>query len=97
MNNKVNIAIQVLPTTQTTHPYEIIDKAINIIKKSGHNYLVCPFETVVECSMDEALKLISDIHKECYHYDTQSMLINIKIHSFKNKDATIKDKMGKYK
>lgn len=97
MNNKVNIAIQALPTTETTHPYEIVDKAIDIIKNSGHNYLVCPFETVVECTMDEALKLIADIHRECYRYDTQSMLVNIKIHSHKNKDASIEDKMAKYK
>ncbi|GAB4451403.1 MAG: thiamine-binding protein [Bacteroidales bacterium] len=97
MNHKVNIAIQVLPTTEKTHPYEMVDKAINVIINSGHNYIVCPFETVVECSMDEALKLIADIHHECYQYDTNSMLVNIKIHSHKNKDAAIDDKMAKYK
>ncbi|MGQ9846023.1 MAG: thiamine-binding protein [Bacteroidales bacterium] len=97
MNNKVNIAIQVLPNTETTHPYKIIDKAIEVIKNCGHHYVVCPFETVVECTIDEALKLIADIHSECYQYDTQSMLVNIKIHSHKNKDASIEDKMAKYK
>lgn len=97
MNHKVNIAIQVLPTTENTHPYEIVDKAIEIIKKSGHQYMVCPFETVVECSMQEALTLIDAIHQECYQYDTNSMIVNIKIHSHKNKNAAIEDKMAKYK
>lgn len=97
MNHKVNIAIQVLPTTNNTHPYEIVDKAIEIIKKSGHSCMVCPFETVVECNLNEAFELIEKIHNECYQYDTQSMLVNIKIHSHKNKDAAIDDKMAKYK
>jgi len=97
MNHKVNLAIQVLPTTEHTHPYEIIDKVIELINQRGYNHMVCPFETVVECSMDEALKLIADIHHECYQYDTQSMLVNIKIHSHKHKDAFIDDKMAKYK
>jgi len=97
MNQKVNLAIQVLPTTEKTHPYEIIDKAIELIKKRGHHYMVCPFETVVECTLQEALAIIADIHQECYQYDTQSLLINIKIHSHKNKDAFIDDKMQKYK
>ena len=34
MNHKVNIAIQVLPTTEKTHPYEMVDKAIIVIKHS---------------------------------------------------------------
>ncbi len=97
MNQQINLAIQVLPTTEKTHPYDIVDKAIDVIKKSGHNYMVCPFETVVECSMDEALKLIADIHRECYQYDTNSMLVNIKIHSHKSKPALIDDKLAKYK
>jgi uncharacterized protein YqgV (UPF0045/DUF77 family) len=97
IKKKINIAIQVLPTTEKTHPYDMVDKAIAIIQKKGYNYMVCPFETVVECSLQEALELVNEIHTECYKYDTKSMLVNIKIHSHKDVDTMIDGKMKKYK
>jgi len=47
-NNIVNVAIQVLPSSKKEHPYSIVDKAIEVIQKSGLKYKVCPFETVIE-------------------------------------------------
>ena len=35
MNNLVNVAIQVLPNSKSIHPYNIVDKAIELIQKSG--------------------------------------------------------------
>ncbi|MCX7862328.1 MAG: thiamine-binding protein [Bacteroidales bacterium] len=95
--NKISVAIQVLPTTTYSHPYEVIDKIIQLIASKGFNYMVCPFETVVECTLNEALLLIYEIHNECYKYDTQSVLINIKIHSIKNTDALMEHKISKYR
>jgi len=33
----------------------------------------------------------------CYKYDVESLLINIKIHSRKESNVTIEEKIGKYK
>ena len=35
MTKTVNIALQVLPTSTTVHPYLLVDKAIEVIEKSG--------------------------------------------------------------
>ena len=64
MNNIVNVAIQVLPVSKNIHPYNIVDKAIEIIQNSGLNYKVCPFETVIEGKLEEILQLISKIQDE---------------------------------
>lgn len=96
MNNLVNVAIQVLPNSKTFHPYNIVDKAIELIQKSGLKYRVCPFETVVEGKLDVILKLVEEIHNVCYNSGTETMMTYIKIQSSANNDVTIEDKMDKY-
>ncbi|HOV84009.1 MAG TPA: thiamine-binding protein, partial [Paludibacteraceae bacterium] len=48
MDKIVNIALQILPTSATVHPYNLVDKAIEVIAASGLKYRVTPFETVME-------------------------------------------------
>ena len=55
------MAIQLLPTRCTIDKIELIDKAINCIQNSGLKYIVCPFETVVEGTFDEIIKLTNAI------------------------------------
>ncbi|MCK9206420.1 MAG: thiamine-binding protein, partial [Salinivirgaceae bacterium] len=50
MKHKINLALQVLPRAEGKNPYHLVDKAIEIIEKSGVTYQVCPFETVMEGS-----------------------------------------------
>ena len=55
MTKTVNIALQVLPTSATIHPYLLVDKAIEVIAASGLKYTVCPFETVMEGTYEEIM------------------------------------------
>ncbi len=96
MNNLVNVAIQVLPNSKSIHPYNIVDKAIELIQKSGLKYRVCPFETVVEGKLDVILRMVEEIHTVCYNSGAETMMTYIKIQSSANKDVTIEDKMEKY-
>jgi uncharacterized protein YqgV (UPF0045/DUF77 family) len=48
MKNLINLALQVLPSSITSDPYSLVDKAIEVIQQSGLKYRVCPFETVIE-------------------------------------------------
>jgi uncharacterized protein YqgV (UPF0045/DUF77 family) len=93
---KVNIAIQVLPTSKEKHPYEIVDTAINIIEKSGIKYRVCPFETVMEGDYDVIMNIIKQIQVECLNNGAESMISNLKIQIDKVRDVSIEDKTGKY-
>jgi uncharacterized protein (TIGR00106 family) len=97
MKNKVNVALQILPRSTTKETYSIVDEAIEIIKKSGIKYQVCPFETVLEGYYDEIMSLIKKIHQECYKSGTETMMTYIKIQTSADTDVTIDDKMHKYK
>jgi uncharacterized protein (TIGR00106 family) len=96
MNKQINLAIQVLPRAKNIHPYDLVDKAIEVIKKSGVKYLVCPFETVMEGNYDELMKIVEDIHKACYEAGAEEIICNLKIQSNSSKKVEIDDKMKKY-
>ena len=92
----INAAIQVLPEAEGKLKYELVDAAIEAIQKSGLNYQVCPFETVVECTYEEFTKLLENIHESCKKSGTERMITNVKIQVEFDHDVTIKDKMNKY-
>ncbi len=96
MKNKINLAIQVLPQTENTDSYSLVDKAIKIIEDSGLKYKVCPFETVLEGYYDELMDIVKKIHLECYASGTEKMMTYIKIQTSASQDVTIEDKMEKY-
>jgi len=73
------LAIQVLPDSNNKHPYEIVDDAIKVISNSGYKYKVCPFETVVECTLKEGLELIHEIHKKCQIAGADKLMTYVKI------------------
>lgn len=96
MKNQINLAIQVLPRSSTKGTYDLVDVAIELIQKSGLNYRVCPFETVIEGGYDEVMELVKDIHDAVYANGAEEMITNIKIQSRHNQDVYIDDKMNKY-
>lgn len=96
MNQQVNMAIQILPRAKNIHPYDIVDKAIEVIESSGLKYQVCPFETVVEGEYNVVLDLLGRIHEACYNAGADEIICNIKLQTSKLKQVTIDDKMHKY-
>ena len=96
MNNKtVNIAIQVLPKT-SGNAYAVVDRAIEVIKNSGVKYRVCPFETVMEGTYEELMKVVADVQDACFDAGSDEILVNIKIQRRRNSDVTMEEKMEKY-
>lgn len=95
MDKIVNIALQILPSSSTVHPYVIVDKAIEVISASGLRYKVTPFETVVEGSYDEIMAVVKRAQEVCYEAGAVSLMTYIKIQSSLN-DVSIDDKMEKY-
>lgn len=96
MNKTVNIALQVLPTSSKHHPYDLVDKAIEVIAASGIPYQVTPFETVMEGSYEEIMAVVKEAQDACYAAGAESCMTYIKIQSSLS-DVTIDDKMHKYK
>ncbi len=95
MNNTVNIALQVLPTSKTIHPYTLVDAAIAVIAASGLKYIVTPFETVMEGSYDRIMEVIKLAQQACYDAGAESIMTYIKIQS-STENVSIEDKMEKY-
>lgn len=94
--HNINVAVQVLPESDNKIKYELVDKAIEAIQKSGYRYQVCPFETVVECRFDQLSGLIELIHEACEMAGTEKMLMNLKVQSNFAQDVSVDDKMKKY-
>ena len=96
MNQQINMAVQILPSSKTVHPYKIVHKAIEVIKSSGVKHLVCPFETVMEGEYDQLLQIVKNVHEACYNAGAEEIICNIKIQSSKNNPVTIDSKMEMY-
>ena len=95
MDNTVNIALQILPSSKTIHPYALVDKAIEVIATSGLRYKVTPFETVMEGSYDQIMEVIKKAQQACYEAGADSLMTYVKIQTSKT-DVSIEDKIGKY-
>ncbi|MFT3739149.1 MAG: thiamine-binding protein [Breznakibacter sp.] len=95
-HKQVNLAIQVLPSSISKHPYDIVDEAIKIIAESGFKYRVTPFETVMEGPYGELMEVVKRVHETCYFHGAESMMCYLKIQSNGEREVTIEDKMAKY-
>jgi len=96
MKNYVNVALQVLPKSETKKPYDLVDDAIDVIQDSGLKYKVCPFETVIEGPYDKIMDIVEKVQEKCFENGADELLVYIKIQTRKNSKVTIDDKMAKY-
>lgn len=92
----VNVAVQIIPIVTENQVNTIVDKAIDVIDKSGIKYKVCPFETVLEGNVNEIFETIKLAQAACYKAGAKELITNIKIHSNIERDLKIADKMEKY-
>ncbi|MGQ7871435.1 thiamine-binding protein [Sunxiuqinia sp. sy24] len=95
--NKINLALQVLPQAEGKNSYDLVDVAIKLIQQSGLTYQVCPFETVIEGKFDELMNLVKRIHQQLKNNGTEKLMTYMKIQTVFQEDVTINDKMRKYK
>jgi uncharacterized protein (TIGR00106 family) len=94
--NKINLALQVLPQAEGKNSYDLVDVAIKLIDESGLTYQVCPFETVIEGKFDELMALVRRIHEELEKNGTEKLMTYMKLQTVFQQDVTIQDKMHKY-
>jgi len=97
MDHKINLALQIIPKSDKHDLYTLVDKAIEVIQKSGLKYEVCPFETVMEGGYEEILAVVKKAQKACFEAGAEELLVNIKMQVRKDGSVTIEEKTGKYK
>ncbi|HUX85049.1 MAG TPA: thiamine-binding protein [Chitinophagaceae bacterium] len=96
MEPLVNIALQILPSAPGKNSYDLVDRAIEVIRDSGVPYRVCPFETVMEGRYEDLMEIAEKAQEACFSQGAEEMLVFIKIQRRKGRDVTIGDKMEKY-
>jgi uncharacterized protein YqgV (UPF0045/DUF77 family) len=82
MKHQVHVAIQIVPISKE-HPYPIIDKAIQVIKKSGIPYRVGAMETVLQGNYDAIMKTIRDAQDTCLNNGADEIVVTMKVHARK--------------
>jgi len=92
----INASIQIVPIVQDRHPYEWVDEAIEIIKKSGIKYEVGPFATVVEGTYDDVMNVINNVNEYLLEKNCTEWIANVQIQIRSNGDITSGDKTAKH-
>ena len=79
-NYEASMAIQILPSlAEKEEKIRVIDKVIENIKAKELNMVVCPFETVIEGSLDDMLKILKESILIAEKEGAKDVLTNVKI------------------
>ncbi len=93
-NRTVNVAVQVLPLVEDV--YQVVDRAIEAIARSGVKYEVGPMETVMEGPLDTLLEVAKQAHLACFEAGAEKVMTIIKIGD-QTCGTTIDEKVAKYR
>ncbi len=74
----------VLPIVNDEKVNELVDRAIDVVKKSGLKYEVEPNSTTIEGELDEALEVIKQAHLVSRNEGSGHVVTIIKIDDKKN-------------
>lgn len=95
MKHQVHIAIQIVPVSKE-HPYPIIDKAIEVIEKSGVEYRVGAMETVMQGNYDELMAVAKQAQQACLDAGADEVVVTMKVHARKGGAVNWEEKLEKY-
>jgi uncharacterized protein YqgV (UPF0045/DUF77 family) len=92
----INLGIQIVPKSKTLDSYALVDKAIEVIQKSGIKHIVTPFETVMEGPQEELMEIARRAQDAVLAAGAEEVLVYYRMQIRKNSDVSIEDKIGKY-
>lgn len=92
MQDQVHIAIQIVPISSEHQPYAIIDKAIDVIAKSGVDYRVGAMETVMQGEYDTLMRVVKEAQSACLQAGAEAVVVNVKIHAKRRGPVTWEEK-----
>ncbi len=84
--NETYVAFQVIPRVREGNNFEIVDKAIEVVKKAGVPYQVAAMETTMKGNLDQLLDIVKQAQQVCLDGGAVEVITNIKIHT-KTPDA----------
>lgn len=97
LKNTINLGIQIVPKSKTLDTYVLVDKAIEVIQKSGVTYEVTPFETVMEGPQDELMAIALKAQEAVLLAGADEVLVYYRMQIRKGSDVTMGEKTAKFK
>jgi uncharacterized protein YqgV (UPF0045/DUF77 family) len=85
-SNQTFVAFQVIPRMREGNNFEIVDKAIEVVKKAGVPFQVAAMETTMKGDLDQLLDIVKQAQQVCLDCGAVEVITNIKIHN-KTPDA----------
>lgn len=93
----INASIQVVPITKKEDAFPVIDKAIELIQKSGLKYSVGAFETTIEGEYEPVQHLLKQVQDFCYSQNKIQFLIYTKYHICGGENIMVESKTSKFR
>jgi uncharacterized protein YqgV (UPF0045/DUF77 family) len=87
LQNEVFLAFQVIPRLKEGNNFEIVDKAIEVVKNANVPYQIGAMETTMKGELNQLLVIVKAAQQACYDHGALEVITNIKIHS-KTAEAT---------
>ncbi|WP_407333647.1 MTH1187 family thiamine-binding protein [Enterovibrio sp. 27052020O] len=79
--NDVFVAFQVIPRLKEGNNFEVVDKAIEVVKAADVPYQVGAMETTMRGELNHLLEIVKRAQQACYDAGALEVITNIKIHS----------------
>ena len=79
MKSAVDIQCLPLGIAEKEELYKLVDIAIDIIEKSGHDYTVAAFSTTIEGELDEIWNTALKAHKAVQNASSENVISYIKL------------------
>lgn len=77
----VYLAFQVIPRVREGNNFEVVDKAIAVVKASGVPFQVGAMETTMRGELDHLLTVVKGAQQACMDAGAVEVITNIKIHT----------------
>lgn len=92
----INVGFQVLPKVAGENTYQVVDKAIEVVQRSGVKYEVGALETVMEGGLDILLDIVKQAQEACIGAGASEVMTFVKIH-YRPEGVTMDEKLAKYR
>lgn len=92
----INVSFQVIPKVPDERTYEVVDKAIEVVQRSGVKHEVGPMETTMEGELDHLLNIVKEAQQACVDAGADRVMTIIKI-DYSPKGVTMQEKIGRYR
>ncbi len=79
--SEVYLAFQVIPRVRKGNNFELVDKAIEVVKNANIPYQISAMETTMRGDIDQLLEIVKLAQQTCIHAGAVEVITNIKIHN----------------